>query len=198
MEQNDNENLFSDKQNLAEKKNEQESSISTEQNEQINLATTEQTLATVNQNTSIRTNNNEHFDMPTKLAISNNLNRLGIILSNYAILGLVLMFSTFLFYIFYIVYYLIIASIVLLTLGMILLVNKDYLSLFSTDVFNGINSAISSSMPYILVITLICAVASLILLCINKHNKSVSRIVFASILIGIVAIFAIALLVRGN
>lgn len=139
-----------------------------------------------------------HQAMPAGLALSTNLSRLGVILSNYAILGLIIMCSTFMFFILYACFYIVLIFLTIATLGLIYVIAPGFSSLWNVgDNFEGILNFINTTLPFVIPATLICAVASLVLLCLNKENRSIPRIVFASILIGLTVIFGIGIIVSS-
>ncbi len=140
-----------------------------------------------------------HKDMPSKMAVQKNLTRLGIIFSNYTIIGILFLVSSFMFFVFEILYFLALILFVLLTLGFVFMYIPNYGSLFdASEHFDGILNFINSTLPIVAPLTLFFAIASLVLLCLDKGNRNVPRIVFSSILIGIIAVIIIALLLGAR
>lgn len=152
-----------------------------------------------NQTQGIKSQDVCHYEMPKSMALQTNLTRLGIVLSNFALIGTLLMLSSFLFFICYAIYYIVLIFATVVTLGLIFLLVPNFSSLFNVpDHIANITQAINTALPIVAPITLISAVASLILLCLNKEDRHVGRIVFSAVLIGIVIIASITLLLEEN
>lgn len=125
------------------------------------------------------------------------------ILSNYSILGTVLMLLILLGTVFFALYYIFafVASVLLIvcTLGLVFISNPKIFG----DIFNasvGMEKLLRyshSAFPYIFGITMVVSIISLILLCVQKENRSVPRIVFSSCIIAISLIVGLIYLLGG-
>ena len=133
-----------------------------------------------------------HYDMPATLAFSTTMQRVGVILSNYAILGTILALSSFAFFLFYALYYVTLALIALCTLGIVFLAVPNFSSAFDAEILDTISVGIGAALPYICIGTIACAVLSLIFLFANKQNRSMPRIIFSFVVVAFVAILLIA------
>lgn len=128
---------------------------------------------------------------------------LGTILSNYSIIGfsfiLLVIFGTFLSGLYTLLAFIFSFIIVVVTFGLIFVSNPELLSkLFSaSDDFAFILKLCAKAFPYVFGITLASSIIALILLCINKEKRSVSRIVFASIITGLTLILGLIYLFGG-
>ena len=133
-----------------------------------------------------------HYDMPATLAFSTTMQRVGVILSNYAILGTILALSSFAFFLFYALYYVALALIALCTLGIVFLAVPDFSSAFDAEILDTISVGIGAALPYICIGTIACAVLSLFFLFANKQNRSMPRIILSFVVVAFVAILLIA------
>lgn len=164
----------------------------------INNQSHEPTLANQNASPSINPlKQYSHKDLPADMALKMHLGRLGIIFSNYSILGVILLFSTFLFFFGYALFYLLLLSISIITLGLIYVIAPGFADLWNvSDKMDGIISFISGASGYIALAVLVFSIASMILLWVDKNNRSIPRIIFAMIMGIISIIFIIGALVK--
>lgn len=131
------------------------------------------------------------------------INHLRTILANYSIIGLSFLifvaFGTILASLYYFMAFLLAFIIIVCTLGLIFLKSPETISgLFGVgDNITLILEICSKAFPYVFGITLASSVTSLVLLCVNKEKRSTSRIVFASIIIGLTLIFGLIHLFGG-
>lgn len=137
-----------------------------------------------------------HYEMPATMAMSTTLSRIGIILSNYAILGTILALSSLFIFIFYAFYYMLLVFAAICSLGLIFIAVPSFKDAFNTEFFDGIALAINTAMPYILIGTIGCSLLSLIFLFANKENRSMPRIIFSGVIVAFSVIFLIALLTQ--
>lgn len=133
-----------------------------------------------------------HKDLPTGLATQMNLGRLGIILSNYSIVGVLLLFSSFLFFLGYALFYMMLLFISIATLGLIYILAPNFANLWgAAESMEGLINFIGGATGVIGVIVLFSTIASMILLWVDKNNRSIPRIIFAGVMCAIALVFVI-------
>lgn len=122
------------------------------------------------------------------------LTRLGIILSNISIASAVISVLILLAGILQILFYLVLILIAMVTLFTVFL-NPEYRKMFSGQ--NQLTDFITSAMqvlPFTAGASLICAIASIVLLVFDKHERHTGRIIWSGIVIGLLVIVIIAAL----
>ena len=132
------------------------------------------------------------------------VSHLGNICSNYSILGVVLMglvlLSSVLSFMFYFFTFALGVLLVVFTVGIIFAIDKDlvhWLFVDSVSVMTKVVSICYKLFPYVLAVTLVMSVASLIILCCQKHTKSTTRKVVAIVGIVLSVVFGIIYLSMG-
>lgn len=132
------------------------------------------------------------------------ISHLGNICSNYSILGLVLMglvlLGSALSFMFYFITFALGVMLVVFTVGLIFAINKDlvhWLFIDSSSIMTKVIIICHKAFPYVLAVTLAMSVASLIILCCQKHTKSTARKVVAIVGIVLSVVFGIIYLSMG-
>ncbi len=143
--------------------------------------------------------NSEKVITPAKNAVLMNCTRLGVILNNFTIAAGVLLLLCFIGMIFYpvaiIVNFFVAIMMIIFTLGLIFLeFTFDDLIIIDGETVNKVVGFITSALPYIFGALLITAAASLVLLLIDKRNRSVPRIALSITILGTVVIGFILML----
>lgn len=127
----------------------------------------------------------------------------GKIMSNLSIFGVALMAMILLssvVYIFFFMFSLFLAfAIIVATFGTIFIAYPDFIQKMvnMNGSANAITLACYKAFPYIFGVTLITAIVSLVFLCIDKERRSVPRIVFSSVIIGLIIIIGLIYLLGG-
>lgn len=117
------------------------------------------------------------------------LSRFGVILSNYAILGMIITLSSILTILLYgvtIVFWLVL---LLGTLGMILLINPNYMNFFSDNFLTKMIEFITPCLPYVYWITFATAALSLVFMFLGYGKKPIGHIVFSIITCALCLLF---------
>lgn len=128
---------------------------------------------------------------------------LGTILSNYSILGsifmLLVVLGSFLSGLYFLLAFVFAFVLVAITFGLIFVSNPEIITnLFKTgDNLTQILNICAKAFPYVFGITLGASIISLILLCLNKEKRSTKRIVFSSIILGLVLILGLIFFLGG-
>ena len=131
------------------------------------------------------------------------VSHLGKIMSNYSLLGvclmLIILLATALSAFYYCLAFIIAFLAVIFTLGIVLYSNPEFIpSLFNAgDNMVAITTKACGAFPYLFGITFATSLVSLILLCTQKENKSVTRIVFSSIILALTVIFGLIFFLGG-
>lgn len=125
---------------------------------------------------------------------------LGKILSNIAIVGVALCAFFILSQILAVMGFILGFMLIVLTLGLILLIPNYWeainspLSLYDTLIAKGFIAAL----PYILLISIVCCIASLVLLSLDKYEKHTGRIVFSYIILALCVLIGISMILQGG
>lgn len=144
-------------------------------------------------------------DVPPKELKSIYLGHFGVIFSNIAIVGLIVGVMTLLSSILVVlgsafsVLFLVMG--ILVTLGAIFAIVPNYLSLFgkATKILDWfpIKQFVTAS-TYILPISMALCIASIVLLCFDKQKNHKGRIIFSSIVLGLLIAAFVAILIKGS
>ena len=128
------------------------------------------------------------------------LTRLGKIMSNLAVMGIIFALGGLLSYLFFALYYLLMGLLVLITFGLILLGGFNPFN-SSNGVFERLTAFFSQSAIYVAAITMVCAVVAMALLLRDKQEKHGGRIcscVFTIILSVIVIVVKMSQMAQGG
>ena len=145
------------------------------------------------------------FDIPPKELKSIYLGHFGVIFSNIAIVGLIVGVMALLSSILVVlgsafsVLFLVLG--IMVTCGAIFAIIPNYLSLFSkaTKILEWfpIKQFVTAS-TYILPISMALCIASIVLLCFDKQKNHKGRIIFSSIVLGLLIAAFVAILIKGS
>lgn len=116
--------------------------------------------------------------------------RLGVILSNYSILGMLVIISSVLAMVMYGLSAIFWLILLIGTFGAILAIYPNYMQFFSKDnVYARFVEFVTPALPYIYWITLGTAIASIILMSFSYGKKPTAHIVLSSIIAGLCILF---------
>lgn len=130
-------------------------------------------------------------------------NHFGKIMSNLSIFGVVLMalilLSSVVFIFFYMFSLFLAFSIIVATFGTIFIAYPNFIQKMvgMNGSANVITLACYKAFPYIFGVTLATAIVSLVFLCIDKERRSVPRIVFSGVVIGLTIVIGLTYLLGG-
>ncbi len=125
--------------------------------------------------------------------IMSNLSIFGVVLMAIILLGSVLAFSFYAFALF------LAFALVIFSLGLVFAMSPNLIHdmISFNDSIPKITAVCFKAFPYIFGVTVMASILSLVFLCIEKHNRSTSRIVFASVVLGLTLILGLIFLVVG-
>lgn len=128
---------------------------------------------------------------PTSIITSMYFGRLGKIFSNISVVCLVFSLATIVSFLLTATVWLIGILLIILSVGAILAIFPDYISTLTQgqEIVTTIATALNASVPFLMTIGIIGAVASIILLILDRRERHTGRIAFSAvILIGIVIV----------
>lgn len=144
-------------------------------------------------------------DVPSKELASMYLGHFGTIFSNISIVGLIVGVMALLSSIMVVlgsafsVMFLVLA--IIMTCGAVFVIIPNYLSLFSkaTKILEWFPvEKLATASTYILPISMVLCAASIVLLCFDKHKNHKGRIIFSSIVLGLLLAAFVAILIKGS
>lgn len=128
---------------------------------------------------------------PTSIITSMYFGRLGKIFSNISVVCLVFSLATIVSFLLTATVWLIGILLIILSVGAIFAIFPDYISTLTQgqEIVTTIATALNASVPFLMTIGIIGAVASIILLILDRRERHTGRIAFSAvILIGIVIV----------
>ena len=146
-------------------------------------------------------NSNQAIIAPVRTMLQMNIQRLGIITSNLTYVGLasilLILLSAIILPFAYVANIFIVVVISIFTLGLIFLeMSFSDLMLIKTNDLSKFGEVISKAFPFIIGITLIASIVSLVCLVVNKKSTNIGRIILSSI-ITLLALIVFILLLFG-
>ena len=144
-------------------------------------------------------------DIPPKELANIYLGHFGVIFSNIGLVGLIVgvmaLLSSVLVAIGSMIAVLFLVMGILVTLGAIFAIVPDYLSLFgkATKILDWFpTEQLVTASFYIIPISMALSIASIVLLAFDKQKKHTGRIIFSSIVLGLLLVVLVALLISGG
>lgn len=144
-------------------------------------------------------------DIPPKELANIYLSHFGVIFSNIGLVGLIVgvmaLLSSVLVAIGSMIAVLFLVMGILVTLGAIFAIVPNYLSLFkkATKILDWFpTEQLVTASFYIIPISMALSIASIVLLAFDKQKKHTGRIVFSSIVLGLLLVVLVALIISGG
>lgn len=137
---------------------------------------------------------------PARVLTSMYTTRLGIILSNVAVICVLFCLSSIVSVVISCILWMFGVVLILMTLGLILVAIPGYWNALvsSSDVIGKVSNFLIQAWPIISVTGIVCSVASIVLLALDRNQRHIGRIVFSSIIIGMIVLIMIILAVEGS
>lgn len=137
---------------------------------------------------------------PARVLSSMYTTRLGIILSNVAVICVLFCLSSIVSVVISWLFLALGMVLILATLGIVLLVIPGYWNslMASGNIVANVTNFLMQAWPYISITGIACSVASIVLLALDRNQRHIGRIVFSSIVIGLIVIIMIILAVEGS
>lgn len=137
---------------------------------------------------------------PARVLSSMYTTRLGIILSNVAVICVLFCLSSIVSVVISWLFWVLGMVLIFVTLGIVLLVIPGYWNslMSSGKIVANVANILLQAWPYISITGIACSVASIVLLALDRNQRHIGRIVFSSIVIGLIVIIMIILAVEGS
>lgn len=137
---------------------------------------------------------------PARVLSSMYTTRLGIILSNVAVICVLFCLSSIVSVVLSLLFWVLGMVLIFATLGIVLLVIPGYWSslMASGKIVANVANILMQAWPYISITGIACSVASIVLLALDRNQRHIGRIVFSSIVIALIVIIMIILAVEGS
>lgn len=137
---------------------------------------------------------------PARVLTSMYTTRLGIILSNVAVICVLFCLSSIVSVVISWLFLALGMVLIFATLGIVLLVIPGYWNslMASGNIVANVTNFLMQAWPYISITGIACSVASIVLLALDRNQRHIGRIVFSSIVIGLIVIIMIILAVEGS